>query len=128
MARPIVPPICLPRIDLPTSAAICPATRLTTERVTSRAMTWLVDRRLLRGRLVPKMLPNAAPMALNTAPKPPVAEASAVVPAGALVEPEVLGVGDVERAQVGLLAVLRIARVAVGAVPPGVDDPEDEER
>ena len=49
-----MPPI-EPPIDLPRSAAICPATRLVTDRVISRVTICPVLMRWPRGRLVPKM-------------------------------------------------------------------------
>src|SRR5437899_8096140 len=66
MARPTELPI-LPPIDLPRSAAIWPATRLLTERVTSRAITRPVESRVPRGRVVPKMSPSTLPIPLSTA-------------------------------------------------------------
>src|SRR5215510_13311594 len=69
MARPTELPI-LPPIDLPMSAATWPATRLLTERVTSRAITWPVESRVPRGRVLPKMSPSTTPIPLSTAPRP----------------------------------------------------------
>src|SRR5262249_44054876 len=63
MARPTELPI-LPPIDLPMSAATWPATRLLTERVTSRAITWPVESRVPRGRVLPKMSPSTTPIPL----------------------------------------------------------------
>src|SRR5215510_14307831 len=70
MARPMVLPI-EPATCLPTSPATLPATRFTTDRVTSRATCWPTESLFPRGRFVPNISPIAFSIPLIQPPTPP---------------------------------------------------------